>query len=268
MGWVTTSSRRGLSSGGGIVLAVLTLALLPFTRSAPPWVWLAVLAVAMAGALGLRGLAARWRLPATILGAVALAVAVRALAPLWLACVAAVGALATAPLLAGFERRHPSRGLATGLFAISALGVYSTVPDTEEALVLAGVSTFVAVLAVAGLPLSLGAAGAGAAAAVYWWTVAAGGVGRAGSVVGAAGCLGVFLAEPVVVRLAAGWRRSSGGWRGSRTAWYTVQAIAALLCARVGGLRAGALEAALVVVPVLLGLVLVVLFLGRPKRLR
>jgi hypothetical protein len=156
--------------------------------------------------------------------------------------------------LAGFERRHPDLGLAPGLFAISALGVYSTVPDTEEALVLAAVAACGGLLANLGLPLRFGAAGSGALAVVYWWTVAAGGVGRDGSVVGAAACLGVLAAEPVAWWLAGRRTRPEGSWRPSRLLWFAVQALAAVLCGRVAGLRPGAFEAAAIAGPICLAL--------------
>jgi hypothetical protein len=210
--------------------------------------------MAMAGALRGHPAARRWWALAAIAGALLLGGATSSFAPSWLVATACLGALVTMHLLAGFEGRHAVRGLVPGLFAISALGVYSTVPDTEEALVLAAVAASGGLLANLGLPLRFGAAGSGALAVVYWWTVAAGGVGRDGSVVGAAACLGVFLAEPVACWLAGRLTRPDGAWRPSRLLWFAVQALGAVLCGRVAGLEPELLRAAQVALPAVGGL--------------
>lgn len=167
--------------------------------------------------------------------------------------------------VASFDARWRSPPVAPALLVVSAVGIYFTVPDTEEAMVLLGVT---APLALLGWPLGLGALGTGgsfAATGLLCWTVAAGGYGRRSSIVGGLACLGLLVVEPVA-RLAAGriWQaRSSGrGWSGAVTVAALSGAHLGLVfvASRVAGLRLTvgaalaivAFEAALAVAAVLL----------------
>lgn len=119
----------------------------------------------------------------------------------WVVPAAAAVALAAGPLLAGFDARWPSRGLGPVLLAIALAGIWSTVPDTEAALVALGAAL---PLALVGWPrplVSLGRAGSWAAAGVLGWVVATGGAGRPSAVVGGAACLGLLAVEPLARRL-------------------------------------------------------------------
>jgi hypothetical protein len=122
-------------------------------------------------------------------------------------------------LLADFDRRWRAHGLAPPLLAVTAAGIYATVPDVEAALVVLGATLPVALLgwpgrwrrgtaAAASPPPSLGVVGALAVAGLLAWTVAAGGAGRPGSVVGGSLCLGVLAVEPLA-RLVEPRRRSA-----------------------------------------------------------
>jgi hypothetical protein len=140
-------------------------------------------------------------------------------------------------LVADVDRRTARRGLGPLLFAVSVGGVYATVPDTEQALVLLGVAAPVALL---GWPLrraGLGAAGSPAAVAVLAWSAAVGGVGRPSSIVGAVGCLGLFVVGPVSRRAV----------RTSASTVVAAHALLVLVSARVAGLRP-TVRAAVVVV--------------------
>lgn len=115
----------------------------------------------------------------------------------WVLAAVAAGTLAGGVLTATAEQRPGWLGLGPPLLALSAVGVYFTVPDTEEAMVLLAVAGPLAVL---GWPLrliSLGTGGSMAAAGVVCWTVAAGGHGRLSSVVGGLACFGLLVIEPV-----------------------------------------------------------------------
>src|ERR671937_14086 len=83
--------------------------------------------------LGLAGtlacLAARARRPGAPVAGLALAGAAAAVA---------AGAVAAGVLLADFDRRWWRHGLALPLLAVTAAGVYATVPDVEAALVVLG----------------------------------------------------------------------------------------------------------------------------------
>jgi hypothetical protein len=147
----------------------------------------------------------------------------------------AVAAALAGALLADFDRRWP--GLAPPLLAVSAAGVYACVPDVEAALVVLGVALPMTLLgwpwppgrprrpggagdagsATAARPPSLSLPGALAVAGLLVWTVATGGAGRPGSVVGGLACLGLPAVEPLARLLGPGRRgpldRLDGRWR-------------------------------------------------------
>jgi hypothetical protein len=118
----------------------------------------------------------------------------------------ALATVAVAAVLADFDRRWRPLGLVPSLLAVTAAGIWATVPDVEAALVLAGASVPMVLLGWPG-PLAgrsaagLGVAGSVAVAAVLVWTVAGGGGARPGSVVGGLACLGLLAVEPAVRRL-------------------------------------------------------------------
>lgn len=181
----------------------------------------------------------------------------------------AAAAVVAGALLADFDRRWRRHGLAPLLLAISAAGIYATVPDVEAPLVVLGASLPMALLgwpgplAPAGLPApwrrpaaprvagaaapaippSVGVVGAVAVAGLLAWTVAAGGAGRPGSVVGGLLCLGVLVVEPLARLLDP--RRRSALARGP-VAWTALGAhlVLVAVAARVVG-RAGTVAAAL-----------------------
>lgn len=82
------------------------------------------------------------------------------------------------------------------LLAVSTVGVFFTVPDTDVSLALVPIA---ALIALASWPLPLVRLGGGGAAAVgaLAWVSAVGGVGRGTAVVGGLACLGLLAAEPL-----------------------------------------------------------------------
>jgi hypothetical protein len=101
-------------------------------------------------------------------------------------------------LLAEFDGRYRARALAPSLFALTTLGVFFAVPDTERALLLLGVA---APFALAGWPrsfASLGSAGSFAVVGALMWTIATDSAGRPASVLGATAALGLLVVEPLV----------------------------------------------------------------------
>jgi hypothetical protein len=110
-----------------------------------------------------------------------------------------IAAAVAAALLADFDRRRWRDGLTLPLLAVTAAGIWATVPDVEAAVVVLGAALPFGLL---GWPLvreppALGPAGALATAALLAWTVVTGGAGRPGSVAGGLACLGVLAVEPV-----------------------------------------------------------------------
>jgi hypothetical protein len=106
---------------------------------------------------------------------------------------AVIGGAATAD----FDRRWRRPSLGCGLVAITAFGIYVTIPDTEAALCILAPVAAVAVVAWPGGIVRLGSGGAFAAVGVLAWVTAFGGVGRDGSIVGGLACLGLLVAEPL-----------------------------------------------------------------------
>jgi hypothetical protein len=210
----------------GLAAAVVCLAAWALRRRRPgvttPVVGLALAAAGAGGVAANGGVAATPALP-------------------WPAVAVAAGAAGA--LLADFDRRWRWAGLAPPLLAISAFGLYATVPDVEAAVVVLGAALPLALLGWLGPlgdrgptafgslsltdrgtrsglpgsvrpdppadrrpPPSLGVAGALAAAGLLVWTVAAGGGGRPGAVVGGLGCFGLLAVEPLARLLDPGRR--------------------------------------------------------------
>jgi hypothetical protein len=224
-------SRLGLLAAGllpGMVAALLCLWLgwRRERRSAPAGLAPAGLALALAAAAGL---------------AVAGGPARPALS--WPALVLLTAAVAAA--LAAFDRRWSRAGLLPGLLAVTAAGVWATVPDVEAALVLLGATLPLVLLGRPG-PLAgrapgavaFGTAGSLAVAAVLVWTVATGGAARPGSVVGGLTCLGLLATEPAVRLLDPRRRGPLDPLEGRpRLAWAALaaQLVLVALAARVAG---------------------------------
>jgi hypothetical protein len=161
----------------------------------------------------------------------------------------AVAVVAGGFLLADFDARWRHRGLAPVLLAVSVAGVYTTVPDTEPAMVALGVALPLALL---GWPWPLGSvgrAGAYAATGALCWVVAAGGIGRGSAVVGGVACLGLLAVEPAARLLAPSHgsvleHLPDGRW--GVVAVAVVHLGLVYVAARVAGLRSTVAEAAVI----------------------
>ena len=102
-------------------------------------------------------------------------------------------------LIADFEMRYDRLGLGVIFFTLAVFGVFASVPDTEEALLLVALVIPISLLAWPKVRVSLGPEGAYLAVAMFMWVIAAGGGGRPGSIVGATATLGLLLLEPLTV---------------------------------------------------------------------
>ena len=117
--------------------------------------------------------------------------------PNWVNTLVVVTVTVGGTLVADFDRRHHDRGWAPMLFAMSALGVYLTVPDTERAMVLLGAILPIALL---GWPVplaSLGGVGAYPCVGLLAWVAAIDGRGRLAAFIGGVTCLGLLVVEPI-----------------------------------------------------------------------
>lgn len=182
---------------GGLLLTVGALAALAFTETISIWM------IAGIALLGLAGLAHRGVMLGIVLaspGAALIVVAITDDFTSWIAWYAIIAIIMTAPLAASFDNRYGRAGLPLPFFAVSALGVYLTVPDTELAIVLFGTAAVVGFLGWPRPAMSFGAVGAYAAVGLYVAVASVGAVGRPASLIAAVACLGLLIVTPVVHR--------------------------------------------------------------------
>jgi hypothetical protein len=173
------------------------------------------------------------------------------------------------------DRARARDAIGPVLFAISVAGVYATVPDTEHAAVLVGAALPLLAYAVPTAIGSLGPEGTGAAIGLLMWVTAIDGRGRPGSIVGAIGCLGLLLAEPIGRRLAprryASSRRLPREWAPYEH-WILLGIFAGLqvgitaYASRVAGAEKSASTALLYLVPALAAAVVVATGVPPPTR--
>ncbi|HEY3834395.1 MAG TPA: hypothetical protein VGO03_19035 [Acidimicrobiia bacterium] len=140
-------------------------------------------------------------------GSVVLALAARNHGVPWWEALLLIVVLPPSAMLAGdFDRWHSARAYGPLLLAITVGGVYLVVPDTEGARALLGVALPFVLLTVPWARATLGMGGAAAAIGLIGYDVLIEGVGRPGSVIGALGCVGLFVYEPIGRRVAGGMR--------------------------------------------------------------
>jgi hypothetical protein len=158
------------------------------------------------------------------------------------------------PVISWFDDAAEVSPLPVLLFAISAAGVYVTVPDTEEALVMLGALAAPTLLAWPLRMARLGAVGGHVIVGIYVWVVAWGGRGREGSVVGAVAALGMVLAAPIGAWIARKDNVTTAAWPGI---WLVVlQVLVVAVTTRVGGLQTDPIAAAIIAVPTLIAALL------------
>ncbi|MDX2381854.1 MAG: hypothetical protein QNM02_19110 [Acidimicrobiia bacterium] len=86
-------------------------------------------------------------------------------------------------------------------FAVSAFGIWTTVPDTDLARILLGIAIPMAFTTVPPFSVRISGAGAFALAAALAWLPLWGGDQRTGSVIGAWACIGMIALFPLALRL-------------------------------------------------------------------
>jgi hypothetical protein len=170
--------------------------------------------------------------------------------PGWMATAAAAAIVVAAPLVADAAARWVCWDAGPLAFAISALGVYGCVPDTEEALVLLVVALGAAVVSCLPRFRRLGAAGATACVGVLVWIAALDARGRPSAFVGAVTALGLLLWEPLGVYVRA-WtgRRPRVSGRGAQVVIIVGHAALAAYASRVVGLTHAVGTALVLAVP-------------------
>jgi hypothetical protein len=167
----------------------------------------------------------------------------------WVAPLIVVTVVVGGTLVADFDRRHQARGWSVVMFAVSVVGVYFTVPDTERALVLLGATLPIVLLGWPFALASLGTVGAYPAVGALAWITAVDGRGRPASIVGGVACLGLFVAEPIAHALKFGAKTIFDTI--PRRFWAAIPVAAAHLvlvfvASRVAGLRTSVGEAVII----------------------
>jgi hypothetical protein len=169
----------------------------------------------------------------------------------WIRALVAAAAVVGGMLVADFDRRWRTTGFSPVLMCVAAVGLYFTVPDTEQATVLLAVALPLSLLGGPPALARLGSAGSYAAAGLVAWTAAAGGVGRPSSIVGGVACLGLLIIEPLARALSP----AGGSLLGAveRRWWGVVpvatgQLLLVFIASRWAGLQPATGEAVLIIV--------------------
>jgi hypothetical protein len=190
----------------------------------------------------------------------------------WVGPLVVVTAVLGGTLVADFDRRYRQRGWSVVMYAVSVVGVYFTVPDTERALVLLGASLPLVLLGWPVALASLGTVGAYPAVGALAWISAYEGVGRRSAIVGGIACLGLFVIEPLA-RLLNGGKKTFFDAIPDR--WWVVIPIAAthlalvFIASRVAGVRTNVRQTVtLVVMELVIGVVVLLLVDGEVTRVR
>jgi len=261
------TSRPGLV-GPALVTATLVAVAgvgpLPRAGSVPVAVALGVLVLFVAGELAARAGGA-WREPLGLVlalpGGALLATAVDA--PAWEIALLVAGPSVAGVAAADCDERGAAAGVGPLLALVALAGMYATVPDTELVRAALGAALPLMLLAWPRARARLGRGGCFAFVGLFLWIAVVEGAGRAGSVVGAAACLGLLVLEPVADRLRG---ESPPPCRSSLAPLIAGQVILVVYFARVAGFAARASVAFLLAVPVAVGAVALLVGLNRRAR--
>lgn len=189
--------RSGAIPVAGFLLAIAALIALPNATRVPLALWWGIGLLAGGGALVRWVPIARW--VATLLvapGAWLVSTQSVVAGAGWARWFVFLGIMVAVPLLASFAVGSTTSLWTPMMFALFALGIFLSVPDTEEALVLLGVAIPIALLSLPGSPVLFGSIGVHASVGVAMWVIAEGGAGRPASIIGASACLGMLAVEP------------------------------------------------------------------------
>jgi hypothetical protein len=243
--WGAGRRHPPLPLAGVVVVAAAAIALEHIGRL-PGRALLGVVALAVGGA-AVQG-APRWlTAPAAVPGGLVLGSAAPDVAPGWVPAFVVASTVIGAYLVAVFDDRGRAVGLAPVLVPVTAIGVYATVPDTEEAGALVGASLPVALSSVPAPLSSLGGALSAPLVGLVAWVAAGGGRGRPGSIVGGTACLGALLLGPVLPDLRRAAARLPRRLR-VLAAVGVVHVGIVLVASRVAGLRTSAVAAFVIAV--------------------
>lgn len=202
----------------GVVVALPSVVVLAHRTAVPDGVVAGLVALAAAGSVAdLRGVPRGLAVALAVPGAWLLGWHGDLVPVAWIRWAVAAMALGGGWAIGTFDRRWAERGYAPVLFAITTVGVYFTVPDPYDAIILMGSALPVALL---GWPVPIarfGYSGAMVTAGLLGWVIARDGFGRQSSIVGGIACLGLLAIEPLSRGLRGGslsaLDAAPSGWR-------------------------------------------------------
>jgi hypothetical protein len=195
---VSAHGRRRPLQLGGVVIAAGGLWTIADSRHVPAAVVLGVIGIGAVGGLTHVRWLSRWTCVALAVPfAWALAFHGESVSALWARVFVMAVVAGSAILVAEFDDAWRREAPGLTLFAMTALGVYATVPDTELVAAVVGASLPLALLGWPAGLATLGRAGAATSVALLVWASAVGGAGRPASIIPAAACLGLLVGVPL-----------------------------------------------------------------------
>jgi hypothetical protein len=246
---LVTRMRRPIPLAG-VAGAIAALIALARSVDVPDQLVTGILALAVGGvAAQLLGSKVVLRAVVALPGAVLVAGAVDSDVS-WIGPFVLVATTAGAALVADFDRTYAPTGLGPVLTLVTVLGIWASVPDTEEAIPVVGALLPIAFLGWPRVLASLGSSGAPAVVGVLAWTAAVGGRGRLGAVIGATACLGIMVLEPVLRRI---WPARVGLLSNRSSSKHRLLVVCGAhlvlvaICSRVAGLERSPISAAIIV---------------------
>jgi hypothetical protein len=182
---------------GGAVIIVGGLWIIADQRHLPAAVLVSVIGIGAVAGLEHTRWVSRWQCIALALPfALVIGFGGELVTDVWVRLLVTVAVSVGAMLAADFDGTWRREAPGLMLFAISALGVYVAVPDTELAAAVLGVSLPLVLLGWPACLASLGRSGAAGATSLLVWAGAAGGAGRPASIVAVVSCLGLLAGAP------------------------------------------------------------------------
>lgn len=183
---------------GGVVIAAGGLWSIAHTRPVPNAVVVGVVGIGASAALpAFRRVSLWYSLGLAVPFAWAIAFHGDVVAVPWAQAFATVAASGGAILVTAFDHAWREEAPGLTLLAVSAVGIYATVPDTETIAAALGVMLPFLFLGWPFCLATLGRPGAAAAVAMLVWAGAVGARGRPTSIVGVAACLGLLVGVPL-----------------------------------------------------------------------
>ena len=165
----------------------------------------------------------------------------------WVFPLAVVVTVLSGPVVAAFDENAKQSPVPTLLFALTAAGVWATVPDTEEALVILGVLTATTLLA---WPMGLARLG-------MVWHLSVGRPSFLGDRLGWQRTAGIdrrcscrarmLVTAPVAAWMAGRSKVTTAGWLGPSL--IVLHALLVAMVTRIAGLKTGGIDAAVIAIP-------------------